>query len=152
MDLQKAREKAARYCAYQERAPHEVEEKLSGFGLDLSSVRKIMHELKKEGFFDEARFTRAYIAGKLRNNKWGKIRIRQNLMLKKLPASLVEQALNEIPEEEYIKTATALIQAKSKTLHEPDNYIRRNKIAVFLIGKGFEPDIVWDLIREHEDS
>jgi len=150
MDIQEAKEKAARYCAFQERAPFEVEEKLRGYGLKPQEIKKVMEDLKKEGFVDETRFARVYALGKFRNNKWGKIRIRQNLFLKRIGETLAQQALDEIPLEEYEAAAIKLIKGKYAALRDEDEYILQNKTAAYLIRKGFEPDLVWRLIRETE--
>lgn len=150
MDIQEAKEKAARYCAFQERAPFDVEEKLRGFGLKSQEIEEAMAYLEKEGFFDETRFALAYALGKFRNNKWGKIRIRQNLFLKRIGETVIQQALNEIPMEEYEVMAIKLIKGKCASLHDEDEYTLHNKTAAYLIRKGFEPDLVWRLIRETE--
>lgn len=144
MDESEAKLKAARYCAYQERARFEVEEKLKSYGIGDRQAKKILRELIEEGYINEGRFARAFSRGKFNNNKWGRIKIRQHLLQKQIPESLVEQGLSEIPVDEYLETIKSLIKQKGKALDEPDDFIRKNKIAVYLIQKGYEADLVWE--------
>ncbi len=55
-----ALEKAANYCAYQERSQQEVQDKLYEWGLWASAVENIISQLIGENFLNEERFAKAY--------------------------------------------------------------------------------------------
>jgi regulatory protein len=148
METDQAKSKLERYCAYQDRSVFEAEEKLKGYGLGAKQIKGILAELMREGFLDENRFSINYAKGKFRNNKWGKIKIKQHLLQKRVPKVLVEKGLNEIPHDEYLEMISMLIDQKSRLIDEPDAFVKNNKIAAFLIRKGFEPDLVWDVLKE----
>jgi regulatory protein len=148
MDINDAKSKAARYCAYQDRARFEVEEKLKSYGLGIRQIKKILVELADEGFIDEKRFSKVFSLGKFRNNKWGKIKIRQHLLLKQVPKDVIEQGLNDIPDDEYFAMIKFLIKLKGSFFDEPDDFIRNNRIAAYLSQKGFEPELIWDALKE----
>lgn len=145
-DINQAKQKAARYCAYQERCRKEVEEKLFDLGLAGEKRRRALEELEKEGFFNDERYARVYARGKFTNNRWGKIKIRLGLKQKEIPDDLILLALDEIPEEAYLTQLDKLAIEKLASIKEDDSYMRKNKTARFLMQKGFEPDLVWEAI------
>lgn len=139
--------KMARYCEYQERCIREVKDRLNRYQLREELKDRIVERLIREGFIDEERFTRTYIRSKFLNNKWGKIRIRHSLREMDIKDDMIDKAMDEIPAEDYLSMALSLINQKNKSLKDVNLFIRRNKIARFLIMKGFEPGMVWEQIK-----
>lgn len=148
MDIKEAKIKIANYCAYQERAPKEVEEKLLSFGLKVQDIPKIIKELIDQGFLNEDRFARAYASGKFRNNKWGKHKIRQHLIFKGIDKEKIETALNGIDPEAYHQIIQQLIIQKKSSIDENDSYIKNQKISAYLLQKGFESEAIWENIKK----
>ena len=142
-----AKVKAARYCSYQERTHQEVRNKLYQNGLYKDEVEHVLTELITEDFVNEERFAKAFSSGKFRLNSWGRVKIKYVLNQKKISDYCIEQGLKEIPDEDYLNTIRALIHKKLKTT-KGDEYTRKNKIARYLIGKGFETEFVWRSINE----
>jgi len=145
--VREAKIKAARFCSYRERAPTEVREKLDGYGLLPDQQERVLSELIEENFINEGRFATAYANGKLRINKWGKIKIRNGLQSYRVGEKCIEQALNALPEDEYLSTMLALMKKKQAFLDIADPYVRNHKVAQFVISKGFEPDLVWRSLK-----
>ena len=145
--VREAKIKAARFCAYRERAPMEVREKLAAYGLEGDQMEEVLNELIEENFLNESRFASAYARGKLRSNKWGKIKIRKGLESYQLNQSAIDQALKELPQDEYLSIMVQLIKKKQRSLKVTNPFVRNHKIAHFVISKGFEPDIVWAELR-----
>ncbi|MEZ5082110.1 MAG: regulatory protein RecX [Bacteroidales bacterium] len=138
--------KMKQYCAYQERCLFDVKSKLNTFHLQEGIDQQVILLLKKEKFLDEARYARNFANGKIRNNKWGKIKIYAALQKKQVPEFFILQGLNQIDENEYIKILTDIIISKNKLLKERDSFQRNQKLAKFAIGKGFEANVVWKVI------
>jgi regulatory protein len=145
--IREAKIKAARFCAYRERAPAEVREKLGRIGLMPDQQERVVNELIDENFINEQRFATAYANGKLRINKWGKIKIRHGLESYRIGDQCIEQALNALPEDEYLSVMVALMKNKQASLGIADPYVRNHKVVRFLISKGFEPDLVWNYVK-----
>lgn len=144
--VREAKLKAARFCAYRERAPLEVREKLESCGLTGAQLEQVLRELADDGFVNEQRFAAAYANGKLRIKKWGKLKIRRGLESYKLNNECVCRALDSLPESEYLETMNKLIEKKRRLLKISDPFIRNHKIAQFVISKGFEPDLIWEYL------
>ncbi|MEM6525439.1 MAG: regulatory protein RecX [Bacteroidota bacterium] len=144
---QDAKLKAADFCAYQERSQQEVRDKLYDYGLYQEEVEEIISILITEGFINEERFARAYIRGKFRIKKWGKNKIAQGLARHKITDYCMKKGWEEIDENEYQEVLLALMAKKNDTLKESNHYIRKRKVAEYAIQRGFEPTLVWDIIR-----
>ncbi|HTH54543.1 MAG TPA: regulatory protein RecX [Cyclobacteriaceae bacterium] len=140
--------KIYRYCAYQERSHLEVKIKLFEYGLRSGEVDEILSRLITEGFLNEERYARAFAGGRFRMMKWGKLKIQRELEMAGLTPKCIARGLTEIDQKDYLKTLTGLIRKKSAQTSETDLFKKKNKLARFAIGKGYEPDLVWDVIRE----
>src|SRR5882672_10627124 len=76
--------KIYRYCAYQERSHREVKNKLFEYGLRSSEVDEILSQLITEGFLNEERYAKAFVGGKFRMMKWGRVKIQRALEMEGL--------------------------------------------------------------------
>jgi len=141
--------KIYRYCAYQERSHREVKEKLFSYGLHSDEVDQILSKLITEGFVNEERFAKAFAGGKFRIKKWGRLKIENELNALGLSPRCINNGLKEILDEDYVQTLQQLLKKKNNTLEEPDQFKKRNKLAQYAIGRGYEPDLVWKLIKEN---
>lgn len=138
-------QKMEAYCAYQERSPQEVQSKLKDLGMRGDEAEQILQVLAGDGFFDEQRFAHAYAGGKFRSNHWGRIRIRLGLRHHQVDAEVIEQAIQSIGEVEYEKTLRMLALKKLKGYGEDEQ--AKEKTAAALIRAGFEPHLVFALLR-----
>lgn len=141
--LKDAKVKAARYCAYRERAPSEVRQKLQTFGLTQVQIEQVYSELVASEFVDEERFALAFASGKFRIKKWGKLKIEHALKQLQISHQFIEAAINSLPDNEYLKTLSQVIQRKQKTIKSADPFVANHKVARFAISKGYEPELVW---------
>ena len=140
--------KIYRYCAYQERSHREVKNKLFEYGLRSSEVDEILSQLITEGFLNEERYAKAFVGGKFRMMKWGRVKIQRALEAEGLTPKCISRGLAEIDTKDYSKTLVSLIKKKSTQTTEPNLFKKKNKIAQFVIGKGYEPELVWESINE----
>ncbi|MGK7397083.1 MAG: regulatory protein RecX [Candidatus Cyclobacteriaceae bacterium M3_2C_046] len=148
MDFQQAKLKAANYCTYQERTQGQVRQKLYQWGLKTDMVEHIITDLITENFINEERYAISYAGGKFRMKKWGRLKIEKALQQQQLSPYCIHKALEQIDAEAYNETLTELMHHKNNKIREPDIFIKRQKVATFLIGKGYEPDLVWDLLKD----
>jgi len=146
----------AAYCAYQERTQQEVREKLQSYGLDEDDVEELIVRMIQEKFVNEERFAKAYAGGRFRQKKWGRIKIKMALKAQGLSAYCVQQGMNVIDPDEYWQNLLHLAEKKNAIEKEPNPLLRRQKIARFLMGKGYEQDLIKmamdDLGKEAEEE
>jgi len=139
--------KALKYCAYQERSHLEVKRKLYSYGLYSSEVDEILSKLITEGFLNEERFAKAFAGGKFRIKKWGKNKILYELESQGLTKRCIELGLKELDPVAYQETVLQLIQKKATNSIEPNLYKKRDSVARYVITKGYEPELVWQLVK-----
>jgi len=137
------------FCAYQERSHPEVKKRLFDYGLHTDEVDQILSRLITEGFVNEERFAKAFAGGKFRMKKWGRIKIENELSALGLSQNCINRGMKEIVDEDYTKTLQQVLEKKNMLSSEPDLFKKRNKLAQYAIGRGYEPDLVWRLIKEN---
>jgi regulatory protein len=140
--------KLYRYCAYQERSHQEVRNKLFELRLHQQDVDEIISRLITEGFLNEERFAKAFAGGKFRIKKWGRVKIVNELEARGLTKNCIKSGLKEIGDGDYRKTLVDLLTKKSEQLEEPNQFVKRDRLSKFVIQKGFEPELVWSIIKE----
>ncbi len=128
-------------CARSEQATWELRRKLYAWGIAVPDADKIMEHLVNGKFADDHRFASAYCRDKFRFSRWGKVKITRGLIEKRIPKEYINEALDEIEEEEYITTLTGLIRAKAHSIDEPASYEGKTKLFRFAVSRGFEPAI-----------
>ncbi len=137
-----ALEKARAYCARQERAHQEVRDKLYSWGLHKEEVEQLLVRLIGEDLLNEQRFAEAYALGKHRQKGWGRAKIRQGLVARRVSAPCIRQALNALDPEEYQEELERLVRKRLRMERSRDPYVRRNRTIAYLIGRGYEADLV----------
>jgi regulatory protein len=143
-----ALKKMMRYCAYQDRCHQEVRKKLIDLQVYPDWREEIIVELIQENFLNEERYARSFARGKFRIKKWGRRRILKELKQRQISDYCIRKAMQEIEEEPYLQTIESLILKKADQLKETDLFKKKNKVANYLIGRGFETNLIWPLLHK----
>lgn len=151
-----ARKRLENYCAYQERCHSEVREKLFNFGLNTEEVDQIVAYLITENYLNEERFAEAYTSGKIRIKHWGKNKIKMMLKQKKVSDYSIKKAFKEFDADEYYKILKKAAQKKLSSIKIPTTgrskeqqlYQKKYKLKSYLISRGFENDLVNEVVNE----
>jgi regulatory protein len=143
-----ARLNIRQYCSYQERSHQEVRDKLFSFGLNTTEVETIVSELISEDFLNEERFACAFARGKFRMKSWGRVKIRHELKQRRISDFCIRKGMGEIDGEEYDRILRKLLESKWDTLRSEKNvFTRKKKTLDYLTQKGFERDLILDLLK-----
>lgn len=141
--------KLMKFCAYQERCNVEVLEKLSSLGIYGDEAGELIIELSRQGFLDEERFAKSYARGKFRMKHWGRVKITLELKHRHISEYCLRKGLEEIDETEYLATMNQLAtNYLEKMAKERNAWTKRKKTSSYLIGKGYEPELVYSLLKE----
>jgi regulatory protein len=141
--LADARRKAENYCSYQERSHREVQNKLYNMGLSEAEIDDVLVHLIKANFLNEERFANAFAGGKFRTKHWGKVKIKNEMRNKGVNDALIASTINSFSTEEYSNMLRTVMLKKDKSIKEINPLKRIQKLRVFLIGKGFESELVF---------
>ena len=142
--------KAEHYCAYQERSQQEVRDKLYEWGLWTDAVENIISQLITGNYLNEERFAKAYTQGKFKQKAWGRIKIKQGLKLKKVPDVLIKKALLIIDADDYLKALQKVLTKKAPLIKEKTELKRRYKLQQYAMGRGFEADLIADVLKNSD--
>lgn len=134
------------YCAYQERCHSELKAKMDRLKIPFYKQDDFVAALISENFLNEERFAKLYAVSKLRQKHWGKRRISQALFEKRISDYCQTVALKSLDETEYLEILQQTAEKKAASITEADPWIRKNKLAEYLIRKGFEPELVWPVV------
>jgi len=150
---ERALEKIRQYCGYQERNHREVREKLYSMGLYTDQVEEIIGLLISENFLNEERYALAFAGGKFRMKGWGKVKIRYEMKMQGISDYCIRKALQSIDEEAYAAMLEKYFQQKARMLQsEKNHFIKKTKIRNYLLQKGYESDLVNDIIQNNTNN
>ena len=138
-------QKAASYCAYQERTQDEVRQRLKKWNVWGDEADELIAELISMNYLSEERFAKTYAGGKFRVKNWGRMKIRQELNRRGLSAYSIEKGMGEIGDEDYVAGLRELLSKKKNLLSktETDPFKLKQKLARFAMGKGYEGELIW---------
>jgi len=143
-------EKLKRYCAYQDRCHQEVRNKIISLKVYGDDLEEIISELIGQDFLNEERYARSYARGKFRIKKWGRNKIKQNLQARHISAYCIKRGMEEIDEEDYLSTLEAIIDKAALKYSELDAFVRKDKVIKYAYNRGFESQLIFQIIRERE--
>lgn len=104
--------------------------------------------LIEENYLNEERFAIAFAGGKFRVLGWGKLRIQRELKLRNISDYCIRKALNELEEGPYLETLNQELHKKWNATKTSDVRVKAAKVASYLISRGFEPELVWQALKE----
>ncbi|MCF2520556.1 regulatory protein RecX [Dyadobacter sp. CY351] len=143
-------QKAASYCAYQERTQDEVRQRLKKWNVWGEEADELIAELISMNYLSEERFAKTYAGGKFRIKNWGRMKIRQELNRRGLSQYSIEKGMGEIEDKAYVEGLKTLLEKKRNLLLKTENdpFKLKQKLVRFALGKGYESELVWRLVEE----
>ncbi|MGM8361039.1 regulatory protein RecX [Flavobacterium sp. ARAG 55.4] len=150
--LKEAIQKIEHYCAYQDRCHEEVVQKLRNMKMDSEEINQIITHLINDNFLNEERFACSFARGKHRIKHWGKIRITNELKFRNINQTLINIALKEISPEEYYETFETLANRNWESIRETNSLKKRKKFCDYMLRRGFESNLVYEKVRDLENS
>ena len=138
--------KAATYASRCEHCESEVREKLVAWGGSNEEVDEIIAYLIEERYIDNQRYANSYTKDKFRFNHWGKYKISMMLRSKDIGNEIIEEALEQIDDEEYLEKLQQILQDKLRSLKYSSKYEKKGKLFKFAQSRGFESGAISKVI------
>ena len=110
--VKEATERIQTYCSIQDRCQWEVERKMKEWGISDEIIENILTDLILEKFVDEQRFSESFCRGKFKIKRWGKIKIKNELKIRKISANCIDKGLLQIENKEYLEVLKYLYITK----------------------------------------
>ena len=146
LSKKEAKERAGRFCSFRERSPQEVLEKLHSWGIAEADSHDLVAELIEMNFINEQRFANAYCNDKFEFNSWGKQKIKSGIYPHRISEKAILSALDRIDPTKYEARLFDLASKKWNRLEGEEEAKRKQKTVNFLAGKGYELDLIWNII------
>jgi regulatory protein len=140
--LEQALSRLQRYCTYQDRCHIEVERKLTEMRMIPQAKEQIIMSLIEDDYLNEERFALAFVKGKFRIKKWGRIRLKAELKKRKISKYLIKSALEQISEKDYLFTFEELANRKANSIKANSILLKKKKLADYLIYRGWESSLL----------
>lgn len=137
--------KLERYCAYQERSEVEVRKKLGSLAVSATMSDEVVRVLKEDDFLNEHRFAEIFIRSKVKEH-WGKLKIRQGLYAKGIPADIINEQMEQMDEEAYQEMLRENID-KWKRLNAAD-VENKPKLIRHMLTKGFSIEEIMSSLNQ----
>ena len=143
-------DKMVKYCAYQERCVKEVRDKLKTYDITQENRNKILDYLLDNRFVNDERYAHSFVRGKINQSGWGLNKIRFHLLQKGIDKDIIDEALSQTDEEVYRQRLIDILTAKAKTVKAENGFEQKRKLAAYAMQKGFEGDLVWEVLRDFD--
>jgi regulatory protein len=153
--LQKALDLAYAYINSRDRTVSEVQQRLQRRGVSEELTERAVQTLADQGFLDDARFARLFVADKRTLEQWGSERIRRGLLSRGIDRHLAEEALAVEPapeladEEPESELARALTLLRRRFPEPPEDRRERNRALGMLMRKGYESELALDALAAY---
>ena len=129
-------------CSQAEHCTWEMTEKMRRWGLSDEAQARIMQYLTDEGYIDETRYCRAFVRDKIRHNKWGRRKVEQALLAKRISRDTYLPVLDETDDADYLEVLRPLLKSRRNQLGGMSDYEQRGRMVRFAMSRGFTFDII----------
>ncbi len=140
------------YLSYRIRTISEIKKRLKKAKLQDETIDKVIAHLKELKLVDDEAFARQLVAEKIKNKPTGKRMLEKKLYEMGIPKQVSEPVINELLDEETEKAlALKTYEKLFPKLQGLDRQEARKKIFAKLASRGFNFDIINEIIREKTD-
>lgn len=140
-----ARNRMASLCARSEMCESEIRIKLQRALVPADTAERIIDFLIENRFIDNARYARAFASDKAKFSGWGRNKIRMALIAKRIPESLITEALVAIDHPLYADALIRTARDRAAGL-DLEDYSDRAKLCRRLLSRGYEMALVTSVI------
>lgn len=153
--VQKALDLAYAYINPRDRTVSEVLRHLERRGVSEELAEETTRRVGEQGFLDDERFARLFVADKRNQEQWGSDRIRRGLLSRGIDRHLAEEVLAQPPEadgpgaepESELDRAVAVLRRRFPD--PPQDRRDRNRALGMLLRKGYESELALDALSAY---
>ncbi len=146
--LKIARSQAFRHLAYRDRSGQELTQYLGKKKHAPSVIQSTLQDLIKLNYINDQRFAMEWGRSRVEGKKFGKKRLRYELLAKGVSSHIIETTLETLydshPEQDL---ALACANKKLASLHELEPEKKTRRLAQHLQQKGFSTDIIYETLK-----
>jgi regulatory protein len=134
-----------RYLNRRDRTESEMRRYLDDQEIEPDTSQRTIETLIDQGYLDDVRFVRQYIADKRELERWGNDRVRRGLVSRGIDREQVEAALEE-PAEGQSELDRALAVLSARFPSAPRDRRQRDRALGVLLRKGYDIELAVDAL------
>lgn len=151
---EKAKRKAFQLLSMRARSEKELRAKLKEKGFDETVVGEVTERFRELKYLDDESFAGQWARNLGVNKLLGNRRIESSLREKGIQPLLIEKAIDDVRRE--ISESDAIMTLIRKKVKSHDimklDYGEKRRIACSLMGKGFPPDLIFDMLNQSKEA
>jgi len=145
----RCRDRAWALIARRQRSRSELRTELLRRKFAAAVVEEVVARIEELGHLDDAAFARDVVEREAHARRHGPLIVRRKLASRGVAADIVDEAIAPVANDEAQRASARAILEKWNRRREPsDPRKRREAAAGHLMRRGFEPDVVWETVRE----
>lgn len=134
---------ALRFVGYTARSEAEVRRRLEKAGCTDEMAERMIERLRRSGYLDDDRLARDWVESRSRSKRFGRARLRSELLRKGVAPEVADAALGQLAEGDELANLEALARQRLGSGNLSDPAVRR-RLAGFLQRRGYD----WERITE----
>jgi regulatory protein len=150
--LQHALDLSYRYLGFRDRTVLEVRRHLEAKRVEPDTIEQTVAELSAQGYLDDARFARRFAEDRRTLDHWGNERIERKLIAAGVDGATISTALHApdtMTGETHSEFDAALSTLTRRFRTPPETDRDRDRALGFLVRKGYELELAYDVIRAY---
>ncbi|MFP4061009.1 MAG: regulatory protein RecX [Bacteroidales bacterium] len=147
-ELSKYLTRAMKLCSRSETCTFDMRQKLTQWLIQEEDVEKILEELTRQSFIDDNRYAKALVKDKTYLNKWGKQKTRYFLKMKNIGDKTIQDALDEIQQDEYQNMVEKELHKKFFTLKNHPPLKQKSSLVSFGQNRGYEFELIMNIVEK----
>lgn len=124
------------------KSEYELRLKMQDKGFDSHLIDNAINTLKEQKYLDDERYCEMFINDKINISKHGVRKIKEALYYKGIDKEIIEEKIRKVSQEDEEERAINLGKKKLFNIKEEDTRKKYIKLSNYLVGKGFEFDVV----------
>lgn len=125
-----------------------MRDRLHRRGFSATATETVIEKLKQQKYLDDHDFVRMWINERVASKKWGKIKIRSELVSKGVDREIINTELSRYSDQEEKELALNLARKKYLESRNLDPMTRRRRLCQFLNRHGFDSSTIREIARE----
>jgi regulatory protein len=144
------KQRAYRLLGRRQHSSAELKRKLWNKDYEQQLIDEVIDDLTKNGYLYDKEFIRAFVAEKSKTKNWSSKKIKGELIKRGIVSSLIDEVISKQPDESDYKNAMKLAEKKYEVLLKRNLETKelQNKLSSFLFSKGFDYDLIKDVVSQ----
>ena len=152
-EFSKAKDYVYKLLAKRMYTKKEIQNKLQSKKYSLKVIQNILSLMEEYRYLNDKLFAEEWVESRIRSKPKGKIALKRELMQKGIDESTIEQVLeSKLDESKLSESALELARHRVKYYSKDDALTTKRKLMDFLLRRGFDYEIINDVISKVIDK